>query len=244
VRVMVVEDDDDLRLAVTTELMGIGLRVDQAADIATADAALTAAPYDCVVFDRMLPDGDAIGYVHRRRQQGWGVPVLFLTARDTLADRVAGFEHGGDDYLVKPFSVAEMAARVRALVRRAGTGRPSVLSHADLVVDCARREVRRDGVLLTLTVKEFAVLEYLAARPEQAVGRSELIEHCWDTSTDPMSNVVDSVVRRLRTKLREPELIHTVRGHGYRLAGPSAAGGRSGAEPAGVPESSGPQCRP
>ncbi|MFC6022201.1 winged helix-turn-helix domain-containing protein [Plantactinospora solaniradicis] len=216
---MVVEDDADLRLAVTTELLGTGLRVDQAADIATADAALSAGRYDCVVFDRMLPDGDAIAYVHRRREQGWAVPVLFLTARDSLADRVAGFAHGGDDYLVKPFAVAEMAARVHALVRRAGSGRPSVLRHADLVVDCARREVRRAGVLLSLTAKEFAVLEYLVARPEQAVSRTELIEHCWDTSTDPMSNVVDVVVRRLRGKLREPELVHTVRGHGYRLDG-------------------------
>jgi len=218
VRVMVVEDDGDLRLAVTTELARTGMRVDEAADLGTAHTALSTWHYDCVVFDRMLPDGDAIGYVHRRRQQGWAVPVLFLTARDTLADRVAGFEHGGDDYLVKPFAVAEMTARVRALGRRAGTGRPSVLRHGDLEVDCARRQVRRAGVLLVLTAKEFAVLEYLMTRPEQAVPRSELIEHCWDSSTDPMSNVVDVVVRRLRGKLREPELIHTVRGRGYRLA--------------------------
>ncbi len=222
-RVMVVEDDDDLRLAVTTELARTGLRVEQAVDIATAHAALGTGHYDCVVFDRMLPDGDAIGYVHRRRQQGWAVPVLFLTARDTLADRVAGFEHGGDDYLVKPFAVAEMTARVRALGRRAGTGRPSVLRHADLELDCARRQARRAGVLLGLTAKEFAVLEYLMARPEQAVGRGELIEHCWDNSTDPMSNVVDATVRRLRRKLGEPELVHTVWGRGYRLAGPTAA---------------------
>ena len=217
-RVMVVEDDENLRLAVTTELAAAGLTVDAAADITTADAALSAADYDCVVFDRMLPDGDAITYVHRRRQQGWAVPVLFLTARDSLADIVAGFEHGGDDYLVKPFAVAEMTARVLTLGRRAGTGRASVLRHTDLEMDCARRQVRRAGVLLALTAKEFAVLEYLMTRPEQAVARAELIEHCWDSSTDPLSNVVDVVVRRLRGKLREPELIHTVRGRGYRLA--------------------------
>ncbi|MFE9207270.1 winged helix-turn-helix domain-containing protein [Micromonospora sp. NPDC007230] len=223
-RVIVVEDDDDLRLALTTELAGAGLRVDEAADLGTAHAALSVGRYDCAVFDRMLPDGDAITYVDRRRQQGWGVPVLFLTARDSLADRVAGFEHGGDDYLVKPFAMAELTARVVALGRRTGGGRPSVLRHADLTVDCARREVRRAGVLLTLTAKEFAVLEYLMTRPDQAVARAELIEHCWDASTDPMSNVVDVVVRRLRGKLREPELIHAVRGHGYRLGGlrPSA----------------------
>lgn len=221
-RVMVVEDDENLRLALTVELGGAGLRVDQADDLAAAHAVLSSVEHDCVVFDRALPDGDAIGYVHRRRQAGWAVPVLFLTARDSLADRVAGFEHGGDDYLVKPFAMAELTARVMALCRRVGAGRPSVLRHDDLEVDCARQQVRRAGVLLSLTAKEFAVLEYLIARPEQAVSRTELIEHCWDTSTDPMSNVVDVVVRRLRAKLRGPELIHTVRGHGYRLARPVA----------------------
>jgi DNA-binding response OmpR family regulator len=217
-RVLVVEDDEDLRVAVTVELAASGLRVGQAGDLAGAHAELAGADYDCAVFDRMLPDGDSIGYVHRRRLEGWAVPVLFLTARDSLDDRVAGFEHGGDDYLVKPFAVAEMTARVYALCRRSGSGRPSVLRHDDLEMDCARREVRRAGTLLTLSDKEFAVLEFLLARPGQAVGRDELIEHCWDSRTDPMSNVVDVVVRRLRLKLREPELIHTVRGRGYRLA--------------------------
>ncbi|MGH3763128.1 response regulator transcription factor [Actinophytocola sp.] len=220
VRVLVVEDDEDLRVAVSAELSAAGLDVIAAADIAGADAALRAHPFGCVVFDRMLPDGDAIDYVHRRRGDGWSVPVLFLTARDSVADRIAGFAHGGDDYLIKPFSVAEMAARVRTLCRRA-VGRPSVLRMADLEVDCARRTVRRGGVLLTVSDKEFAVLEYLAIRPGQAVTRTELIEHCWDASADPMSNVVDVVVKRLRRKLREPELIHTVRGRGYRLAEPA-----------------------
>lgn len=222
-RVMVVEDDANLRLAVTTTLVRAGLRVDQAADLAAVDAALSTACYACVVFDRMLPDGDAVPYVHRRRQQGWAVPVLFLTARDGVADRVAGFEHGGDDYLGKPVAMAVLAARVLALVRRRGAARPSVLRHGDLEVDCARREVRRAGVLLTLSAKEFAVLEYLIARPEQAVGRDELIEHCWDSTTDPMSNVVDAVVRRLRAKLHEPEMIRTVWGRGYRLTAPRRA---------------------
>ncbi|MFG1608402.1 response regulator transcription factor [Actinoplanes sp. NPDC049265] len=216
---MVVEDDDDLRLAVTTELGGAGFEVAQAGDIASADEVLGAREFDCVVFDRMLPDGDAIDYVHRRRQQGWAVPVLFLTARDTIADVVAGFEHGGDDYLVKPFAVAEMTARVRTLARRAGSGRPSVLRHADVVLDSARRQVRRAGVLLGLTNREYAVLEFLMTRAGSAVSRTDLIEHCWDSSTDPMSNVVDVVIKRLRGKLGEPEVLHTVRGRGYRIGG-------------------------
>jgi DNA-binding response OmpR family regulator len=222
VRVMVVEDDDDLRLAVTTELGGAGFEVAQAGDIATADEVIGMRDFDCVVFDRMLPDGDAITYVHRRRQQGWAVPVLFLTARDTIADVVAGFEHGGDDYLVKPFAVAEMTARVLTLARRAGSGRPSVLRHADLELDSARRQVRRAGVLLGLTNREYAVLEFLMTRTGSAVSRTDLIEHCWDSSTDPMSNVVDVVIRRLRGKLGEPELLHTVRGRGYRIGGVTA----------------------
>jgi DNA-binding response OmpR family regulator len=216
---MVVEDDDDLRLAVTTELAAAGLTVDQAGDIAAADAQLSRGGYDCVVFDRMLPDGDAIDYVQRRRGEGWAVPVLFLTARDTTADLVAGFEHGGDDYLVKPFAVAEMTARVLTMARRAGSGRPSVLRHDDLELDSARRQVRRAGVLLGLTGKEFAVLEFLMSRTGRAVSRTDLIEHCWDWSTDPMSNVVDVVIRRLRGKLGEPEILHTVRGRGYRIGG-------------------------
>jgi DNA-binding response OmpR family regulator len=216
-RVLVVEDDEDLRVSVAVELGASGLAVSQAPDLVTADALLRQGPFDCVVFDRMLPDGDSIDYVQHRRRGGWDVPVLFLTARDTIADRVAGFAAGGDDYLVKPFSVAEMAARVRALCRRSD-GRPSVLRHADLEVDCARRAVRRGGVLLTLSDKEFAVLEFLAMRPEEAVTRTELIEHCWDSSADPMSNVVDVVVKRLRRKLGVPELIHTIRGRGYRFA--------------------------
>jgi DNA-binding response OmpR family regulator len=217
--VMVVEDDDDLRLAVTTELGGAGFEVAQAGDIASADEVIGARDFDCVVFDRMLPDGDAIDYVHRRRQQGWAVPVLFLTARDTIADLVAGFEHGGDDYLVKPFAVAEMTARVRTLARRAGSGRPSVLRHGDVELDSARRQVRRAGVLLGLTNREYAVLEFLMTRAGSAVSRTDLIEHCWDSSTDPMSNVVDVVIKRLRGKLGEPEVLHTVRGRGYRIGG-------------------------
>lgn len=216
--VLVVEDDENLRLAVAAELARGGAEVRQADSVAAADAALAAGVPDCVVFDRMLPDGDAADYVRARRLAGWTVPVLFLTARDTVADVVAGFEHGGDDYLVKPFAVTELTARVHNLARRGGTARPAVLRHADLEVNCARRQARRAGVLLGLTGKEFAVLEYLMSRPGQAVSRTELMEHCWDTRTDPMSNVVDVVVRRLRAKLGEPELVHTIRGRGYGFA--------------------------
>ncbi|GAB3465139.1 response regulator transcription factor [Actinophytocola sediminis] len=212
--VLVVEDDENLLVGVAATLQAAGLAVDTATSIAHAHAALGAGGHDCVVFDRMLPDGDAIDYVHSRRREGWGTPVLFLTARDAPADRVAGFEHGGDDYLVKPFSSAELTARVLNLCRRAGV-RPSVLRYTDLEMDCARREVRRADVLLSLTGKEFAVLEHLLTKVEQVVSRNELEEHCWES--EPVANVVDAVVKRLRRKLAAPELIHTVHGRGYLL---------------------------
>lgn len=216
-RVLLVEDYEDTRIALVLELEAAGFEVDDAEDIAGAGRALDRAEYDCVVFDRLLPDGDSVHFVHQRRKQGWPTPVLFLTQLDSVNDRVSGFDHGGDDYVVKPCDMAVVTARVQALCRRAGRARPSVLRHADLEVDCARREARRRGVLLTLSNREFAVLEHLLTRAGTSVTRSELIEHCWDASTDPMSNVVDKVVQRLRQKLLEPELIHTVRGVGFRL---------------------------
>lgn len=219
-RVLVVEDDQDLALAVVSALRGAALAVDEANDLLRADQLRFSNEYDCAVFDRMLPDGDSLHYVDGQRRAGWDVPVLFLTARDSPADRVAGFEHGGDDYLVKPFGVQEMVARVRSLCRRPGQRRPSILRHADLELDAARREVRRRGVLLTLTAKEFAVLEFLLTRPDQAVSRADIEEHCWDAMAEPMSNVVDVVIAQLRRKLGEPRLIGTVRGFGFRLAAP------------------------
>jgi DNA-binding response OmpR family regulator len=202
---------------VAAALRGGGLAVDVVSDLPAADEALFVTGYDCAVFDRMLPSGDSAEYVQRMRREGRTVPVLFLTARDTVADRVEGFATGGDDYLVKPFAVPELVARVRSLCRRAAVARPPVYRCGGVEIDTARRTVHRDGVLLTLTGKEFSVLETLAARPGQAVRRAELIESCWDELTEPNSNVVDVLVSQLRRKLGDPPLIHTVRGVGYRL---------------------------
>lgn len=216
-RILVVEDDEDLRFAVAAALRGGGLAVDEVGDLPAADEALFVTGYDCVVLDRMLPSGDSADYVRRMRADGRTVPVLFLTARDTVADRVEGFATGGDDYLVKPFAVPELVARVHNLCRRTTVARPPVVRLGGLEIDTARRTVHRDGVRLTLTIKEFAVLETLAARPGEAVRRAELIERCWDELTEPNSNVVEVLVSQLRRKLGEPALIHTVRGVGYRL---------------------------
>ncbi|MGH3879781.1 MAG: response regulator transcription factor [Actinophytocola sp.] len=212
-RVLVIEDDDDLRVAITASLRAAGFAVDAVADLPPADEALAVNSYDCTVFDRMLPSGDALHYVRARRP---AVPVLFLTARDSVADRIAGLEHG-DDYLVKPFAVAELVARVRSLCRRVATGRPPVLRCGDLEIDSARHEVRRAGVLITLTAKEFVVLEQLVAQQGRPATRAELIEVAWDRMADPASNVLDVLITQLRRKLGKPPMVHTERGVGYRI---------------------------
>ncbi|MEU0158308.1 response regulator transcription factor [Streptomyces sp. NPDC006261] len=215
---LLVEDDANLRFGVAAALRAAGLAVDEAVDLPQADEALYVTAYDCAVFDRMLPSGDAAAYVEDLRRGGRAVPVLFLTARDTVADRVEGFARGGDDYLVKPFAVPELVARVRSLCRRAPAVSPPVLRVGDVEIDTARRQVRRAGVLLTFTRREFAVLEVLAMRADQAVGRAELIESCWDEMAEPQSNVLEVLISQLRRKLGGPPLVHTVRGVGYRLA--------------------------
>lgn len=222
-----VEDDADLRFAVVAALRGAGLAVDEAADLPAADEALFVTDYDCAVFDRMVPSGDALEYVRKLRGTGATVPVLFLTARDTVNDRVEGFACGGDDYLVKPFAVPELVARVHSLCRRAGTVRPPVQHFGDIEIDTARRQVRRGGVRLVLTSKEFAVLEVLAARADEAVSRSELVEKCWDEMAEPNSNVVEVLVSQLRRKLGDPCPILTVRGLGYRLVADGTGAGTS-----------------
>lgn len=214
-RVLVVEDDPDVRGAVVGALRSVGFAVDQAADWSQADLSMSVNDYDCLVLDRMLPEGDSADQLYRRRQAGMTVPAIMLTALDDIRDRVTGFEAGADDYLPKPFSTAELALRVRALCRRRSTTLPPILRSGDVEVDLARREVRRAGVLLTLTPKEFAVLETLLSRHPSVVSRSDLLEHCWDEQADPASNVVDVVIGQLRRKLGEPPLILTVRGAGY-----------------------------
>jgi two-component system OmpR family response regulator len=216
VRVLVTEDDAALRLAVDASLRGAGFAVDTAADLPQADEALSVNSYDCAVFDRILPGGDALRYVAARRQAGWPVPVLFLTGRDAVSDRVAGLAWG-DDYLVKPFAVAELVVRVRSLCRRGEAGRAPVLRHADIELDTGRHEARRAGALLTMTAKEFAVLRRLLADAGQPVRREELIAAAWDELVPPASNVLEVVVAQVRRKLGAPPVLHTVRGVGYLL---------------------------
>ncbi len=218
-RVLVVEDDPDIQAAVEQGLRQAGFAVDAVGSILDAEVNCSVNAYDCLVFDRLLPDGDSLDTVGKFRQKGDATPVLFLTARDAVDDRVAGFEAGGDDYLVKPFALSELIVRVRALCRRSHVAAPAQIVLGDLVIDTARAEVRRAGVSLPLTTKERCILQRLAYAEGTTVSRSDLIEHCWDETHDPMSNVVDVHVASLRRKLGDPNPVVTVRGVGFRLDG-------------------------
>src|SRR3954447_7629585 len=179
-RVLVVEDNVELGAEGITGLRTGGVPARVGVGPADADLKVSVNRYDCLVVDRNLPDGDGAELIERKRADGLHTPALILTARDAIADRLDGFTAGADDYLVKPFAMAELVARVRALCRRTDEIRPTVIELGDLTIDLARRRVSRDGVLLTLSVKEFAVLELLAIRATQVVSRSDLIECCWD----------------------------------------------------------------
>jgi two-component system, OmpR family, response regulator len=215
-RVLVVEDDSDTRLAVQTSLRGGGFAVDTAVNLSQADQALSVYAYDCAVFDRMLPTGDSLRYVAGRRSDGWGVPVLFLTGRDGLDERIDGLRWG-DDYLVKPFAVGELVARVRSLCRWSPTDPAPVLRHGDIELDPSRHEAWRGGAPLALTAKEFTVLGCLVAAGGEQVLRRDLVEAAWDELVPPASNVLDVLIAQLRRKLGAPPVLHTVRGIGYLL---------------------------
>ncbi|MCU1684182.1 MAG: DNA-binding response regulator [Amycolatopsis sp.] len=207
-RVLVVEDDPGLGAEVADGLRAVGYAVDLATNLADAGLKLSVDGYDCLVLDRLLPDGDGLELLRRQRAAGVRLPVLMLTAVDAVAE-------DADDYLLKPFAFAELAARVGALCRRAEHPRQAVVRIGDLELDTSRKRVRRGGVLLTLGAKEFAVLELLAVRAGQVVSRADLLKHCRDEPADPLSTVVDEVIAQLRRKLGPPIMIGTVRDSGY-----------------------------
>ena len=218
-RVLIVEDDLRMASLVRRGLTGEGLAADVAADGEAALWLAQAHPYDAIVLDVMLPGLDGFETCRRLRGAGVWVPVLMLTARDAVEDRVAGLDSGADDYLVKPFAFAELLARLRALARRGEGERPAVLAVGDLRLDPATREVRRGETPVVLSTKEFALLEIFMRRSGQVISRLDLLEHAWDFAYENRSNVVDVYIRRLRRKIG-PEAIETLRGAGYRLRVP------------------------
>jgi two-component system OmpR family response regulator len=219
-RFLIVEDEVKMAGLIRRGLLEEG----HVADVATSgeDALWMAAStaYDAIVLDVMLPGLDGFEVCGKLRAGGVWTPVLMLTARDAVADRVAGLDSGADDYLTKPFSFAELLARLRALARRGGDERPSVLEVGDLRLDPATRQVWRGEAEIGLSAKEFALLEVFMRRPGQVLSRFDLLEHAWDYSYEHRSNVVDVYVRYLREKIDRPFRrcgLETVRGAGYRL---------------------------
>lgn len=219
-RILIAEDDPDVAVAMRFALSRAGHAVDAVDD--GEDAVFMAAEigYDAILLDVNLPPPDGFEVCRRLRARDVWTPVAFLTGRDAIADRVTGLDAGGDDYLVKPVSVKELEARLRALVRRGPAARPAVVRAGDLEIDPASRHVSRSGQTVVLTAKEFLLLELLARHPGEVVSRSDLREKLWDFAFDPRSNVLEALVRRVRAKVDVPfgrTSVETVRGVGYRL---------------------------
>lgn len=219
-RILLVEDYAPLRTSVSQGLQEAGFAVDASADGEEGLWYAEGGDYDAIILDIMLPAVDGLTILGRLRRAGKTVPVLLLTAKDTVDDRVAGLDRGADDYLVKPFAFEELLARVRALVRRKYDAKDPVLRVGDLEVDTAAHAVRRAGQSIDLTAREYALLECLAWRAGQVVSRTDIWEHVYDFHASAESNVVDVYIGYLRRKIERPglpRLIHTRRGEGYML---------------------------
>ena len=222
-RILLVEDEQALASVLKHGLQEHGYAVDVAGDAEEALAFAESEPYDLIVLDVMLPDLDGFSVCRRLRAMRSSVPVLMLTARDSVEDRVAGLDSGADDYVVKPFDPRELLARVRALLRRERVQRDPVLRVADIEVDTSSRQVRRAQRAIVLTMREYAILELFVRNTNRVLSRDEIAEHIWAFDFTAMSNIIDVYVGNLRRKLgddAEPRLLRTVRGIGYLLRDP------------------------
>ena len=232
-RILVVEDEKRIADFLSRGLQGAGYAVDTAATGGQALDCVHSADYDLVILDLMLPDMDGMQVLERVRSRQVGPPVLILSARGALDDRVKGLEQGADDYLVKPFAFVELLARVRALLRR-GQPAPEKLQVSDLTLDCIRRKVARAGESIELAPKEFGILEYMMRNKGRPLSRTMIVEHVWDMDYDGLTNIVDVYIRHLRSKIDDrftQKLIQTVRGIGYMIESPDKPAERA-AEPA------------
>jgi DNA-binding response OmpR family regulator len=225
-RVLLAEDDPRLGEMLSRGLREKAYAVDWARDGERALYLAAINPYDAAVLDVMMPGRDGFSVCRALRARGRSFPVLMLTARDTVADKITGLDAGADDYLTKPFDFGELLARLRALMRRAPQVLPGTITVADLTVDTRAQRAERGGRSLPLTPKEYALLEYLARNAGRVVSRADLTAHVWDDNHDPFSNAIEVNVNRLRKKVDAagPPLIHTRRGSGYQLAAPAEDG--------------------
>lgn len=221
-RILIVEDEKRIQDFLSRGLESAGYAVDVAADGNTAVEMVHATEYDLIILDLNLPDIDGLQVLQKIRNRKVSPPVLILSARDAVDDRVKGLELGADDYLVKPFAFVELLARVRALLRR-GQPTPERLQVGDLVLDCIRRKVMRANENIELAPKEFSILEYMMRNRGRPLSRTMIVEHVWDMDYDGLTNIVDVYIRHLRSKIDDrfpTKMIHTVRGIGYMLDTP------------------------
>jgi len=222
-RILVIDDDRRLCTVIKRGLLEEAYAVDLAYDGEEGEYLAEVNPYDVIILDIMLPNKDGIQVCRELRAKKINTPILMLTAKDTVEDRVKGLDTGADDYLIKPFSFNELLARVRALLRREGTSKSPELQVGDLILNALTRQIQRGQRPIELTTKEYVILEYLMRRPNVVVTRTMIEEHAWDYDFDSLSNLVDVYMRRLRRKIDnegEDSLIQTVRGAGYRLRTP------------------------
>lgn len=219
-RILLIEDEKKTAAFLAKGLREAGFIVDVARDGEKGSEMARATGHDLLIVDVMLPKKDGWAIVAELRREGFGKPILFLTARDSVKDRVKGLELGADDYLIKPFAFSELLARVRSVLRRSPVHQDEELKIEDLEIDTRRHKAVRSGVALNLTAKEFLLLVHLVRSAGEVVSRTEIVEHVWDINFATDTNVVDVMVRRLRAKADDPfktKLIHTVRGAGYVL---------------------------